>query len=200
MLLARVKKRERLISSIGGSKRWAIFISGQGSNFRALSQSPHLAKISLVISSSANSPGILFARRYGISYKILEKPIDWKFVHSLLLEERIDFIFLLGFMRLLPAEFVNLWPRKMLNLHPSLLPDYPGLKSIEKAFDSKDNVGVTVHEVTAEMDAGPIVLQRIAVDKEKVQRSNLNDVEFLTHVREQELVREGIRQWTSVRT
>ncbi len=87
----------------------------------------------------------------------------------------------------------------MLNLHPSLLPHYPGLKSIEKAFEAKDDIGVTVHEVTAEMDAGPIVLQRIAVDKKNVGRFNLNDVEFMTHVHEQELIREGIHQWTSVR-
>ncbi|OQW51311.1 MAG: hypothetical protein A4S09_10270 [Proteobacteria bacterium SG_bin7] len=197
--MKRVKKRERLISSIDGSKRWAVFISGQGSNFRALSQSPHLAKIVLVLSSSINSPGILFARRYGIPCKILEKPIDWKFVHSILLEDHVDSIFLLGFMRILPSEFVNLWEKRMLNLHPSLLPDYPGLKSIERAFEARDNIGVTVHEVTAEMDAGPIVLQRIAVDKESVQRFNLSDVEFMTHVREQELICEGIFRWTSVK-
>ena len=102
-------------------------------------------------------------------------------------------------MRILPSEFVNLWEKRMLNLHPSLLPDYPGLKSIERAFEARDNIGVTVHEVTAEMDAGPIVLQRIAVDKESVQRFNLSDVEFMTHVREQELICEGIFRWTSVK-
>lgn len=87
----------------------------------------------------------------------------------------------------------------MLNLHPSLLPMYPGLKSIEKAFEAKDDIGITVHEVTAEMDAGPIVLQRIAVDKDDLERLNLEDTEFLTHVLEQQLIREGVRKWTNVR-
>ncbi len=174
-------------------------ISGQGSNLRALLQSPQLVKIKLVLSSSAAAPGLLFARRYGIKTLVLEKPINWSAVEDVLRGHGIDAIFLLGFMRLIPESFVNSWAGRILNLHPSLLPKFPGLKSIEAAFTAHEDIGVTVHEVTAEMDAGPQVMQRIAVDKTRGARLTLKDVEFLTHVCEQQTVRESIRKWTSVR-
>jgi phosphoribosylglycinamide formyltransferase 1 len=191
-------KKERRISLTSGSKRWAVFISGQGSNFRAFAQAD-FAKISLVVSSSAKAPGILFARRRGIRTVVLGKPINWSLVNDILREHGINYIFLLGFMHLIPADFVKKWEKKILNLHPSLLPKYPGLNSISSAFNEKQEIGVTVHEVTAEMDAGPRVLQRIAVDKTAVERFNLEDVEFLTHLVEQRLVQESIPQWINAK-
>lgn len=169
-------------------------ISGQGSNLRALLQSPELANVGLVVSTSALAPGLLFARRQGIKTYILSKPIAWEALGQLLLTENIKAIFLLGFMRIVPENFVKLWETRIFNLHPSLLPKYPGLKSIEEAYNTADDIGVTVHEVTAEMDAGPRVLQRIAVDKERAGRLTLSDVEFLTHACEQSVVRESLRR------
>ncbi|MEQ1878915.1 MAG: formyltransferase family protein, partial [Bdellovibrionia bacterium] len=126
----------------------------------------------------------------GVPVLTVSSPIDWDELNRSLEENNIDRIFLAGFMKIVPAKFVSKWEKKILNVHPSLLPAYPGLKSIEKAFKDGAPVGVTVHEVTAEMDAGPLVRQKRI---ETMPGLDFAATEFLVHVAEHRLVRESVR-------
>ncbi|MGE3973788.1 MAG: formyltransferase family protein [Bdellovibrionales bacterium] len=190
-----------------GRQRWAIFISGTGSNLHALLDMRDHVDIALVVSSKAQAPGLLKARRAGIPTLVLDKKVNWMSVsenhrpslHQELVRHRVDKIFLLGFMKLLPQDFVNTWKGKMLNVHPSLLPLYPGLKSIEKAYEKKDVIGVTVHEVIAEMDAGTPISQRLVLKKEETL-SSIEQTENLVHLSEHRLVRESVRKWKTAPT
>jgi formyltetrahydrofolate-dependent phosphoribosylglycinamide formyltransferase len=149
----------------------AVFISGRGSNMLSLLESqkdPTCAyKITLVISNNAEAGGLQLAQDHGVQSAIF--PNDWykgrrqaqeEAIHSLLLEQKIELIALAGYMRVLTPWFVDQWPRRIVNIHPSLLPLYPGLHTHQRALASGDSQhGCTVHFVTAELDAGPIILQ-----------------------------------------
>jgi phosphoribosylglycinamide formyltransferase-1 len=143
--------------------KWAIFISGFGSNLQALLDLnlPEFS-VALVISNNSQAYGLQRAKKYNVPTIILPKPIqssDWKELSHRLKVEKIDRIFLLGFLRIVPSEFIKDWENKILNLHPSLLPAYPGLKSIEKSYQDGAAMGVTVHWVTEGLDEGEILLQ-----------------------------------------
>ncbi len=181
-------------------ERWAIFISGQGSNMRSLLDLPQLLNCHLVVSSRASATGVFYARRRGIPVELVKLPSDWSRLQQLLELYNIQKIFLLGFMKLLPADFVKNWQHKILNIHPSLLPAYAGLDSIARAYNDKESVGVTIHEVTEEMDAGPIITQRISVDKKSMPYLTLEESEFLTHTVEQRMLREFAQKWMPVPT
>jgi phosphoribosylglycinamide formyltransferase 1 len=168
--------------------RWCVFISGTGSNLGALLDRRPEVDIGLVVSSNPQAYGLVRARRAGVPVWVMPRPTDWNQVTNTLRDSNIDWIFLAGFMKLLPPEFVEQWSGKIINVHPSLLPNYPGLKSIEKAYEAKHPLGVTVHHVIAEVDAGPQILQR-RVDVEGA--SNLEQARFMIHVNEHRLVREG---------
>lgn len=148
-------------------------------------------RIVLVVSSSAKAPGLLKAKRMGIPVLILDKKINWSELDHELRRRSVERIFLAGFMRLIPAEFLSVWADSVLNVHPSLLPAFPGLHAIEKSFEAKAPLGVTVHVVIPEMDAGPIVLQKSAPR----QSLTLQDAEFLISITEQSMVREAFRRW-----
>jgi phosphoribosylglycinamide formyltransferase-1 len=181
-------------------KRWAVFISGRGSNLQTLLDGLEENRIVLVISSSAKAPGILKARRLGIPVAIFNKKINWSELHQVLKQHSVQRIFLAGFMKIIPAEFIENWAGRILNVHPSLLPAFPGLQAIEKSFADGAAMGVTVHVVTPEMDAGPQVLQKTAVTADLRQKSEqkaltLSEAEFLISITEQSLVRESFRRW-----
>ena len=188
---------ERRVSRVNlhKHKNWAVFISGQGSNLRALLNSPEIAKIRLVVASKKNANGLLFARRAGIPSIVLSNPIDWEKLSVDLKKAGITSIFLLGFMRLLPKSFVDSWRHKILNLHPSLLPKYAGLNSIERAFNEQSDIGITVHEVTPEMDAGPVVIQKKVLAGDELDGLSFEHCEFKVHVEEQNLIRRAILKW-----
>ena len=139
--------------------RWALFISGRGSNAQAAMDIADITRISLVVSSKEDAWGLARARRQGIATLVLPKIIDWSEVSSALEAHGINRVILLGFMKLVPPSFVKRWQKQIWNLHPSLLPLYPGLHAIEKSFESKDCMGITIHQVTAEMDAGKRLMQ-----------------------------------------
>lgn len=142
------------------SLRWAVLISGTGSNLQTLLDRAHDPLPLKVYSSKAGTAGVSKAKRMGIPVQVLGKSIDWNALHADLKQNRIQRIFLLGFMRLVPESFVSLWENKIVNLHPSLLPSYPGLNSFERAWNDRAKLGVTIHKVTAELDAGPAVKSR----------------------------------------
>jgi phosphoribosylglycinamide formyltransferase 1 len=151
-------------------KRVAILISGRGSNMTALieaaSAKDYPAEIALVVSNRPDAAGLHRARADGIPTAVIdhtqfgdreafEQALDRR-----LGEYRIDLVCLAGFMRLLTPWFVERWSGRMLNIHPSLLPQFKGLDTHRRALEAGvKRHGATVHFVVPEMDAGPIVLQ-----------------------------------------
>lgn len=153
-------------------KRIAVLLSGRGSNFEALADSisagriPN-AEIAIVVSNREGAPGIEKARARGIETRVipskgLEREAYDKMVVAALQEKKADLICLAGYMRLLSAYFVAAFPSRILNIHPSLLPAFPGLESQRQALEHGAKVsGCTVHFVDENLDAGPIILQAV---------------------------------------
>lgn len=151
-------------------RRVAILISGRGSNMaaliRAAAAADFPAEIALVISNRADAEGLKKAGASGIATTTIEsKPFNDRsafeaVLQSTLDQHRIDLICLAGFMRLFTAEFVQRWYGRMLNIHPSLLPAFPGLEPQAQALRAGVKIsGATVHFVIPETDAGPILMQ-----------------------------------------
>ncbi len=139
---------------------WCVFISGTGSNFRALLDMRCTLNVRLLVSQKLSAVGLMRAHPYGIPSLVLGSTIDWTELSATLRQFGITHIFLAGFMKIVPEGFVREWRDKIYNIHPSLLPLYPGLKSIEKSYDENGPLGVTVHLVTEGVDEGPIILQK----------------------------------------
>jgi phosphoribosylglycinamide formyltransferase-1 len=184
------------MNKIGGLKpcRWCVFISGRGSNFAAalegvLESSSH--RIELLIATSDAAAGVSKARRAGVPVIVVPK-IDWDDLNRILTERKIDAIFLLGFMKIVPKKFIDLWPNRIVNLHPSLLPAYPGLNSIERAHTAGDALGASIHLVVPAVDAGAVLKQRRSV--EAGSSLGIDDVSFRVHLDEQRLVKELVQR------
>jgi phosphoribosylglycinamide formyltransferase 1 len=152
-------------------KSIAILLSGRGSNFVAIADSIEAgrirdARISLVISNRTDAPGIATARSRGLNALVIPskgKPREEhdREVVGALKQHNIDLICLAGYMRLLSPWFVQQFPQKILNIHPSLLPAFPGLEAQEQAFAYGVKVsGCTVHFVDEELDHGAIIVQK----------------------------------------
>ena len=152
-------------------KRVAILISGRGSNMAALIEATKAAdspaEIALVVSNVTDAAGLARAKAAGVTTAVLDhKPFGKDraafetALQSILDEHRIELICLAGFMRLFTAEFVQRWSGRMLNIHPSLLPSFPGLDPHGQALQAGVKIsGATVHFVIPETDAGPIIMQ-----------------------------------------
>jgi phosphoribosylglycinamide formyltransferase 1 len=152
-------------------RRVAILISGRGSNMVALIQAAHLAdfpaEIVLVVSNRANALGLEKAKASGIPTVVIEsKPFGKDragfeaALQTTLDHHRVELICLGGFMRLFTGEFAHRWFGRMLNIHPSLLPSFPGLDPHGQALRAGVKIsGATVHFVIPETDAGPVVMQ-----------------------------------------
>lgn len=152
------------------TRRVAILISGGGSNMRALVEDmtgDHPARPALVLSNTADAGGIEWARGRGLATAIVDhRPFGSDRaafeaeIAARMVRHEIDLICLAGFMRVLTAGFVSQWQGRMLNIHPSLLPKYRGLNTHARALAAGEReAGCTVHEVTAELDDGPILGQ-----------------------------------------
>jgi phosphoribosylglycinamide formyltransferase-1 len=150
-------------------KRLGILLSGRGSNFVAIADSIAAgrldAEIAVVISNRADAPGMTAARQRGLKAAMLpSRGIEREEYDALLSKELdqagVDLICLAGYMRLLSASFIRRYPLRILNIHPSLLPAFPGLDVQQKAIDHGVKVsGCTVHFVDEGLDSGPIVKQ-----------------------------------------
>jgi phosphoribosylglycinamide formyltransferase 1 len=157
--------------SVGKPVRLGILISGTGSNFLAIAESIRTGKlkgveIAVVISNVAEAAGIQKARDMELpiavfaSKGVKREDHDFNVAACLALHE-VDLVCLAGYMRLLSPKFVAAFPNRVLNIHPSLLPAFPGLEAQEQAFAYGVKVaGCTVHFVDEELDHGAIVLQR----------------------------------------
>jgi len=148
-----------------------ILLSGRGSNFVAIADSIDTgriadARIAVVISNKADAPGIAIARQRGLNAVVIPsqgKPREEhdREVVAALVRNKVDLVCLAGYMRLLSPWFVQQFPRKILNIHPSLLPAFPGLEAQEQAFAYGVKVsGCTVHFVDEELDHGSIIVQK----------------------------------------
>jgi phosphoribosylglycinamide formyltransferase-1 len=156
-------------------RRVAILISGRGSNMAALIEAARAsdfpAEIAVVIANRADAAGLEKAKAGGIETIVVEsKPFGRdraafeQALEAVLDDRRIELICLAGFMRLFTAEFVLRWYGRMLNIHPSLLPSFPGLDPHGQALKAGVKIsGATVHFVIPETDAGPIVMQGAVV-------------------------------------
>ena len=171
-------------------KNTAVFISGGGSTLQALLELRFQLKIGLVVSSKQHTLGLLKAKRSGCEIYHFSKEKSYTDLSSILKSKQIDQIFLAGYMRILPIDFVNSWQDKIFNIHPSLLPDFPGLNAAEKSFQSKDNMGVTIHMVTAEIDTGPMFLQTVSATATSTSQMNFTEAQFFLRRSEQHLLRE----------
>jgi phosphoribosylglycinamide formyltransferase-1 len=154
--------------------KWALFISGTGSNMQALLDLACDIKPTLVVSNKPQAPGLGKARRMGVSTYVVQNPIDWVNLNQQLKNLGIQKIFLLGFMKILPESFITQWQNEIFNLHPSLLPSYPGLQAFEKAYQDLSPLGATVHRVVAQVDAGPISRQKKFSYHENFQECRLH--------------------------
>jgi phosphoribosylglycinamide formyltransferase 1 len=151
--------------------RLGVLLSGRGSNFNALAESIRdgrlkRVEIAVVISNVAEAPGISAAQQLGLPHAVLvskgrARPEHDADVVRCLLEHRTDLVCLAGYMRLLSPEFIAAFPNRILNIHPSLLPAFPGLDAQQQAFDYGVKwAGCTVHFVDEHPDHGAIILQR----------------------------------------
>jgi phosphoribosylglycinamide formyltransferase-1 len=153
------------------NRRLGVLISGRGSNLKAIIDAIAAgrldATIAIVISNRADAPGLDHARQAGIETRVIShkaypsREAYDRAVIKALQDRDVALVCLAGFMRLLSAVFVDAFPDRILNIHPSLLPKYPGLHPQQQALDDGATVsGATVHFVNADLDAGPIILQR----------------------------------------
>jgi phosphoribosylglycinamide formyltransferase 1 len=148
-----------------------VLISGRGTNLQAIvdaiRENRLRAEIALVISNRADAAGLKRAAAAGVQALVVShrghasrEEYD-QLLAQTLIEARVDLVCLAGFMRLLTPTFLDAFPNRVLNIHPSLLPAFPGVDAQRQAFEHGVKVtGVTVHLVNADLDAGPIVMQR----------------------------------------
>ena len=146
----------------------AVFISGTGSNLKNIIKFSKIKKspisINLIISNTCLAKGLKYAEQFKIKKKIFNFK-DYnkaeKKILILLKKEKIEFICLAGYMKILSAGFIKKFGKKIINIHPSLLPKYKGLNTHSRAIKNKDKVaGCTVHYVAAKLDSGKIILQK----------------------------------------
>jgi len=178
------------------SGRIGVLISGRGSHLRNLiaccKRGDISAQVVVVISNRANAPGLQYAAEAGIESIVLQhhsfpnrETYDQQ-IAKLLTDRKVDLVCLAGFLRLLSAEFVRRFPQKIMNVHPSLLPAFPGLHAQQQAIDYGVKLtGCTVHFIDEGLDSGPIILQNtielIAEDNADTLSDRLLPVEHRTY-------------------
>jgi len=186
--------------------RVAVLISGRGSNMESLARAcadEHFpAEICVVVSNVADAPGLAKAASFGIPTSVVDHTgFDSKAAFEaeiirVLDDHGAELVCLAGFMRVLSKDFVARFPHRILNIHPSLLPSFPGLNVQQKAIDYGVRYsGCTVHFVVPEVDAGPIVLQAVVPivqdDCEEALASRILEQEHLIYPEAVRLVAEG---------
>src|SRR5579863_7890940 len=183
-----------------------ILLSGRGSNFVAIADSIDAGRIpntriAVVISNKPDAPGIATARQRGLNALVIPskgKPREEhdREVVAALKQHNVDLVCLAGYMRLLSPWFVRQFPRRILNIHPSLLPAFPGLEAQEQAFAyGVKTSGCTVHFVDEELDHGPIIVQKsvpvLDTDDERSLTARILEQEHIAYTEAINIVLEG---------
>ena len=171
----------------------AILLSGNGTNFQAIVDSIDngqlKAVIKVVISNNKDAFGLKRARNHNIKNLCIDhkdfadrESYDQKLMETIE-QENVDFIVLAGFMRILGSNFVKNFPNKIINIHPSLLPKYPGLNTHKKVLENKDKEhGVTIHLVDEGLDSGPIIgFIKILVEDDEKENNLENKIHKIEH-------------------
>ena len=187
-------------------KNLGVLFSGRGSNFEAIAKNVvsgriHDARIAIVISNRADAGGLVRARELGIETLVLPSKGKAREEHdrevvTALQQHKVDLVCLAGYMRLLSPWFVKQFPQRILNIHPSLLPAFPGLEAQEQAFAYGVKIaGCTVHFVDEELDHGPIIVQRavpvLESDDEKTLAARILEQEHIAYSDAINLVLQG---------
>jgi len=148
-------------------KNACVFISGSGTNLKALIESSRAynfpINISYIVSNTKKAKGIKFAKLHKIPFDILslKRIIDLEFFLKELKSKNIFIICLAGYMKILNKKFINKFNKKIINIHPSLLPKYKGLNTFQRVLKNKEKLtGCTVHYVNDKLDSGKIILQK----------------------------------------
>ena len=173
----------------------AILISGRGSNMLnivdACNNKTLSSKVKIIISNNKNSTGLAKVKKKGIKTKIIHENQIKKFekkLSQILLEEKINLICLAGFMRILSEDFLCNWKKKVINIHPSILPAFSGLDAVKQAIEKKVKyTGCTIHYVDKGIDTGEIIDQRIVkvlnTDNEKKLAKKILKEEHILYIK-----------------
>jgi phosphoribosylglycinamide formyltransferase-1 len=187
-------------------KSLGILLSGRGSNFVAIADSIDAgriadARIGVVISNKADAPGIAAARQRGLSALVIPSKGKRREEHdqeivTALKRHNVELVCLAGYVRLLSPWFVQQFPRRILNIHPSLLPAFPGLEAQEQAFAYGVKVsGCTVHFVDEELDHGAIIVQKtvpvLDTDNERTLAARILEQEHIAYTEAINIVLSG---------
>ncbi|HKW68390.1 MAG TPA: phosphoribosylglycinamide formyltransferase [Terriglobales bacterium] len=186
-------------------KNLGVLLSGRGSNFEAIADSVVAgrirAHIAVVISNRAEAPGIEAARRRGLDARVIPSKGKQREQHdaevvAALQEKKVELVCLAGYMRLLSPWFVRQFPNRILNIHPSLLPAFPGLEAQKQALEYGAKVsGCTVHFVDEQLDHGAIILQKavpvLDSDDEHTLAARILEQEHIAYTEAINLVLEG---------
>ena len=165
---------------IGKKIRTCVFISGTGSNLKAIIKNSRdynfPAKIVLIITDQPKPYGLTYAKKYNIKYKIFVSKDKNLFEKKCLLElkkNKIKLICLAGFMKILSKKFIKKFNYKIINIHPSILPKYKGLNTHKRVLNKKEKYsGCTVHYVTTKLDSGMIVMQKkVSIKNDETEKS-----------------------------
>ena len=148
-------------------KNACVFISGEGTNFKALykysKEKNFPIDIKLLVTSDINARGVIFAKKVGIPYLVYKnnKLSDEFKILNKIKQHKISIICLAGFMKILSSNFINIFGKKIINIHPSLLPKFKGLNTFQRALENKEKkTGCTVHFVNKKLDSGKIILKK----------------------------------------
>ena len=171
----------------------AVLLSGNGTNFQAIIDSIEKgqlkAAIKIVISNNKDAFGLQRAKKHNIKNLCIDhrdfedrESYDLRLMETLE-QESVDYIVLAGFMRILGPNFIRNFPKKIINIHPSLLPKYPGLNTHKKVLENKDKEhGVTVHLVDEGLDSGPIIgYAKVKVDVKEKENDLINKIHKIEH-------------------
>lgn len=174
-------------------KKIVVLISGGGSNLEAIAKACQIgnipASIELVISNQLNVKGLDRAKKFHLMSKVIEHQkfnsrdeFDQALLNQILPIEP-DLVVLAGFMRILSKDFTEALSGKLINIHPSLLPDYPGLNTHKKAIENGDLMhGISVHYVNNELDGGPIITQgALKIDPSQSEAKLINRIHKIEH-------------------
>jgi phosphoribosylglycinamide formyltransferase-1 len=186
-------------------KKLGILLSGRGSNFEAIADSIQAgrlpAEIAIVISNRADAPGLESARRRGLNATLIASKGRAREEHdaevvAALQQSKVDLVCLAGYMRLLSAQFIRAFPNRIVNIHPSLLPAFPGLDAQKQAVEHGVKIsGCTVHFVDEHLDHGPIILQKtvpvLETDDDHTLSARILEQEHLAYTEALRLVLKG---------
>lgn len=174
-------------------KKIAVLASGSGSNLQAIAQNIRDGKLNaemaVVISDNASAFALTRAKKFGLKHVVIPKQKNQprqaydEVLKQCLIKHQVDLVVLAGFMRILSQPFVHFFKGKLINIHPSLLPAFPGLNALERAYAAKEKkMGVTVHFVDEGVDTGPIIDQRsILVEPNETLASVTDRIHSLEH-------------------